>query len=553
MNILLINGSPKGEKSNTLKVSRAFLEGLSSKGNGEVRERHLSKLNIHPCQGCFSCWNKTPGQCIFKDDMPGVLEDMLWADVTIWSFPLYYFGVPGPLKNMIDRQLPMSLPFMEENTQGGSGSHPSRFDMSGKRHVVISTCGFYSAEKNYDGVTAMFDHFLGKGAYETIFCGQGELFRVPELASRTDQYLALAEKAGEEYAAGSIQMETKKGLGELLFPKETFEAMADASWGISRETGEKEDESLIFTRQMAALYNPASYDGKDRVLEICYTDLARTYQIALTKEGSRVVTDGALTATTRIDTPWDVWGKISRGELSGSGALAKGLYSVNGDFSLMIHWDDFFGPSAKENREGECREEKETEDISGGRKTKAPSLTLLLAPWITFWVAVSINPVIGAAIVIAECALLPLVFVTTRWTIYDKITLGVLPLLSLLAMQSGWHICALTAGYLGFGLLWLLSSFTKEPLCAAYVKYSYGGDNALENPIFVDTNRILAAGWGILYILIAAESYFMLRLHMEGLMQGINNGATVLMGIFTGWFQNWYPAYVASGKRKAKH
>jgi len=29
------------------------------------------------------------------------------------------------------------------------------------------------------------------------------------------------------------------------------------------------------------------------------------------------------------------------------------------------------------------------------------------------------------------------------------------------------------AGYLAFGLMWLLSCFTREPLCAAYVKYDY--------------------------------------------------------------------------------
>ena len=33
-------------------------------------------------------------------------------------------------------------------------------------------------------------------------------------------------------------------------------------------------------------------------------------------------------------------------------------------------------------------------------------------------------------------------------------------------------------GYLLFGLMWLVSCFTKEPLCAAYMKYGYGGNNA---------------------------------------------------------------------------
>ena len=58
-------------------------------------------------------------------------------------FPLYYFSVPGILKNVIDRQLPMSLPFMSTKDDGyGSGSHDCRYDMEGKRHVLISTCGF---------------------------------------------------------------------------------------------------------------------------------------------------------------------------------------------------------------------------------------------------------------------------------------------------------------------------------------------------------------------------------------------------------------------------
>jgi len=71
---------------------------------------------------------------------------------------------------------------MTEREDGmGSGSHPSRYDMSGKRYILISTCGFYSAEKNYESVKSMFDYICGKGNYETIFCGQGELFRAPEL------------------------------------------------------------------------------------------------------------------------------------------------------------------------------------------------------------------------------------------------------------------------------------------------------------------------------------------------------------------------------------
>jgi len=233
MRILVINGSPRGEYSNSLKLTRAFLEGM---GENEIKVITVSKLNLLPCKGCFCCWRKTPGKCVIKDDMFQVIEDELWADIIIWSFPLYYYNIPGQLKNLIDRRLPMLLPFMTERKDGiGSGSHPTRYDMSGKRYVLISTCGFYTADKNYDSVISLFDYICGKSNYETIFCGQGELLSAPQLKSRTDEYLEVVKKAGSEYIiSGKISDGIRVRLKELLYPKEVYVQMADASWGIEK-------------------------------------------------------------------------------------------------------------------------------------------------------------------------------------------------------------------------------------------------------------------------------------------------------------------------------
>ena len=153
MRILAINGSPKGKQSNTWRLTSSFIDGITAQeedAHGQaptVDALSVGALDIKPCRGCFSCWSKTPGKCCIHDDMQEIIEKILRADVVIWSFPLYYFGLPGPLKNLIDRQLPMSLPFMSAEAE--NGGHPSRYDMSGKRTVVISTCGFYTAEGNY--------------------------------------------------------------------------------------------------------------------------------------------------------------------------------------------------------------------------------------------------------------------------------------------------------------------------------------------------------------------------------------------------------------------
>lgn len=551
MNVLLINGSPKGKNSNSLKLAYSFIEGLKSEyaNNGKeisIEELHVASMNIDACKGCFTCWKKTPGICCIKDDMQTVIDKQLEADIILWSFPLYYFNVPGILKNLIDRQLPMSLPFMSSREDGyGSGSHDSRYNMEGKRHVLISTCGFYSAKGNYDSVLRMFDHFLGKGNYETVFCGQGELFRVKELSARTEEYLDAVKVAGAEYAAtGMISAKTDAVLRTLLYPKDVFEKMADASWGINRTTGEKEPEDLVFTRQMAALYNKSAYDGKERVLEMHFTDLNHIYQIRLGKEGSEVVADGSLTSTTRIDTPFAVWLAISRGEIGGAEALGKQMYTVSGDFSLMIDWDKFFGSTAAVDK---------TETTSSDTtEQKKPTMAAMLIPWIIFWIAVSINPVPGAVIALTVAAAIPLLMRNHKLVIWDRLSIFAVAILSAAANITGNGDIPTNAGYLIFGLFWLISCLTKEPLCAAYVKYNYGGESARQNPLFMRTNYILAAAWGLLYVLTAAWTFLFRSAGIANAIIIVNNLIPVLMGLFTLWFQKWYPARMARGKTNRK-
>lgn len=549
MKILLINGSPKGKRSNSLKLAYSFIEGFKNGCTNDeeslsIDELHVASMNIAACKGCFACWQKTPGICCIKDDMQTVIEKLIDADLILWSFPLYYFNVPAILKNLIDRQLPMSLPFMSSKQDGyGSGSHDSRYDMEGKRHVLISTCGFYSAVGNYDSVLRMFDHFLGKGNYTTIFCGQGELFRVKELSARTDEYLSTVKCAGSEYAmTGTISEKTDTILHTLLYPRDVFEKMADASWGISKTTGEKEPDDLVFARQMASLYNKDSYDGKERVLEIHFTYLGHTYQIQLSKTGSEVFTDGRLSPTTRIDTPFTVWSAISRGEIGGAEALGKQMYTVSGDFSLMIDWDKFFG-SASVVKKTEKTPQNTIEQ-------KNPSMMTMLIPWITFWIAVSIHPEVGAVITLLVVATVPFIMRNRKFVILDQLSMAAVAILSAAANITGNGVLLTNIGYLVFGLFWLLSCLTKEPLCAAYVKYNYGGESAHRNPLFMKTNYILAAAWGVLYVLTAIWTFLLKKAGLGNVLILVNNLIPVLMGLFTAWFQKWYPARMARGKRK---
>uniref|UniRef100_UPI00359C2244 NAD(P)H-dependent oxidoreductase n=1 Tax=Collinsella bouchesdurhonensis TaxID=1907654 RepID=UPI00359C2244 len=556
MNILAINGSPKGERSNTWRLTDAFLQGIANSEESAceqaptptVKTVNIGALDIKPCLGCFSCWSKTPGTCCLHDDMRAIIETILWADVVIWSFPLYYFGLPGPLKNLIDRQLPMSLPFMSADTK--SGGHPSRYDMSGKRTVVISTCGFYTAKGNYSGVTDLFDRLCGKDGYTALFCGQGELFRVKELAERTDEYLSWVKQAGREFVNGGIREKTRARLDQNLFPRDVFEAMADASWGVS-ESGEKEDPGLVFTRQMAALYRKEAWPGRDIVLDMNYTDIDKTYRIVLGKNGSHVEEKPAkgfdADYTTQINTPLSVWRSIAAGEIAGDEALMKHMYSVEGNFDLMMHWDEYFGAASVGAGSGNADASANEAGTAKNADEPKTNMMLLLIPWIVFWVAASIDSFWGSLLSMAICVLLPVLMCKTKATRYDQISnLGV-GACSIALLAGASPVLVIPASYFLFGLIWSVSCFTSVPLTAHYSKNSYNGDAALRNPIFIRTNRILTAAWGILYLVTPIWTYFIMQTDAASFVGAINSALPALMGVFTAWFQAWYPRHVARG------
>lgn len=567
MNVLVLNGSPKGEHSNTLKLTNAFLDGILQADSADIHMVDINEQNLHECTGCFSCWGKTPGVCIFQDDMAGLLQKILWADVIVLSFPLYCFSLPAGLKNFIDRQLPLDLPFMEPGAEGGS--HPTRYPMEDKRYVLISTCGFYTAEGNYDAVNAQFDRLWGKDCYTTLYCGQGELFRVPELQKSTDEYLRYVKLAGTEFVKGSISEKTREKLNQPLFPREIFEAMADASWGIEPEayassqgaegqipkeapavTPEasavsstvKQGESntihpaLIFTRQMAALYNKSAWKGHDVILEFFYTDVNQTYQLVLGKDGHKVLTDNFLPCTTRIETPLEVWRKIGSGQLDGQQAMMDRLYRVTGDFNLMLHWDEYFGWDA------------EPEPTASSPESKKTNMNLMLLPWITIWVLLSIHGFWGGISGIVLCGILPFGFLKYKPTVFEAISIFSVTTISLLSVLGYPDDLLIPVSYLLFGLMWFVTIFLKVPLSAWYSMNRYGEEKALHNPLFIQTNRILTACWGVLYLLTPLWTYPLLQTPLAPLTGLFNSALPAAMGVFTLWFQRWYPRHYASGR-----
>ena len=113
MKILVLNGSPKRDQSDTMHITRAFLAGMNEAAPQEVHTIHVIDKHIEYCTGCFACM-RNGGTCIHNDEMRGILEEILSSELLIWSFPLYCCGMPAPLKALLDRTLPLSSMAMQK-------------------------------------------------------------------------------------------------------------------------------------------------------------------------------------------------------------------------------------------------------------------------------------------------------------------------------------------------------------------------------------------------------------------------------------------------------
>lgn len=100
--VLVLAGSPrKGGNSDLL--CDELIRGAEEAGN-TAEKVYVQNLKIGACRACYGCRNT--GRCVQADDMAGLLEKMVAADVIVLATPVYFYSMDGQMKTMIDRTLP---------------------------------------------------------------------------------------------------------------------------------------------------------------------------------------------------------------------------------------------------------------------------------------------------------------------------------------------------------------------------------------------------------------------------------------------------------------
>ena len=196
MKILVLNGSPKKDKSDTMHITRAFLDGLNEESENEITLINVIDKHIEYCSGCFSCM-RNGGNCIHSDDMKSILEKILESDLLIFSFPLYCYGMPAPLKALLDRTLPLSSMAMQK--VGDRYEHVGQADYSHLKYVMVCGCGFPNSQHNFEPAIAQFKNCFPNN-HTIITVPESPMFNAPEAEIVTNPRLEHIKEAGKQYA-----------------------------------------------------------------------------------------------------------------------------------------------------------------------------------------------------------------------------------------------------------------------------------------------------------------------------------------------------------------
>jgi multimeric flavodoxin WrbA/putative sterol carrier protein len=350
MKILAIQGSPRPKVSNTEILLQEFLKGARSQ-EAETETIYLKEKEFHPCVGCYTCWAKTPGVCVFKDDMPELLEKVKACDILVYATPLYNYNLTSLLKAFQERLLPLLDPHLIKT--GETYRHPQRYKMN-RKMVLISTCGFPEVA-HFEGLRHVFRHIEKSG--QTPLVGEllvpgGELLKQQGMKENVQGVLRTAYRAGVEVMReGRVLEETEMEIQKPLVSPDELAEMANLWWdshleGITQGKpvqGKIEDMRLLLRGMAAALNSQAAGDLKATIQFEVTGKQTGNWFLSVENEKCTYHEGKVNSSNLTIKTPSEVWLAIANKEMDGQQAFMEGKYTASGDMGLLMRLRGLFG------------------------------------------------------------------------------------------------------------------------------------------------------------------------------------------------------------------
>jgi multimeric flavodoxin WrbA/putative sterol carrier protein len=573
MKALIILGSPRGTKSSSYHVARHFISGLKKTGC-QTEEILVRDLSINPCRGCFTCWTKTPGRCIQRDDMKGILEKIVSAELIVYAFPLYYYNMPGIVKNLLDRQITLVKPELIERN-GGTG-HPPRNPEWRNKVFLISVAGF-PERSHFDALVSTFEKsfksehnkFIGN-----ILIGGAEPLHIEEMQATYSAFYKLVEQAGLEVGKnGKISEKTNQEIIEHTAYSqqavEEFRTMGNQYWKsfeplkssavkLNRQTKELKLNSggiKSFLAGMALQYRPTVMPDFEGSIQFKLDD--SPYFLAI-KADKCVAYEGQISQpTATITTTANTWIDIAAGTLNGQQAVMDGKMKINGELGLVMKMGELFGGNSNQDQD------ENTSPVETGDKSpqdhiqqhrgpiKIPGmlwLNVMFIPWIIKWVWGGLSTSAVPLLTSAGLALVIFIYhiLSNRPTLFEIGSVLYLSCATVLKL-SGINLYTTNMFFfdnLFLSALWLGSLMTTYTLTGEYSRHNLP-TFLWHSPAFIKTNQIICGVWGLYFMLCALFGFITASGAGNELFWRILSYILLApMFIFTAVFQNWYPKKV---------
>lgn len=349
MKILAINSSPRGRgQSMTELMLDHLIEGLRDAG-AEVEVVNLREKTVKNCIGCFTCWTKTPGKCIHKDDMTRELfPKWLASDLVVYATPLYYHMMNSAMSTFRERTLPAAFPFFKQGDDGKT-FHPLRNKVPDV--VWLSVCGF-PEESEFD----VLSDYLNRTRHKDITL-VAEIYRSaagtmtnPFFEDKKRDILGATRQAGRELVESRrISSETMAKIRQPILDSQSFAKMGNLFWKTciaERVTPEEFQEKNMVPRPdslesfMLLLpfgLNSEAAGDKKVILQFKFSGDVEDSCYFTIEKGNIVAKTGTWdNPDLTIETPFDLWIDIMTGKADGQRMFMQQKYKVTGDISLMI-------------------------------------------------------------------------------------------------------------------------------------------------------------------------------------------------------------------------
>ncbi|MCD6078730.1 MAG: FMN-dependent NADH-azoreductase [Ramlibacter sp.] len=212
MNLLVLNASPRRDRSLSRRLGAAFLaEWLDRRPHDGVVQRdvgidHPPLLTEGWIAACFTPdEQQTPAQREILSYSDAAIEELTRADVLVIATPRYNYGMPAALKAWFDQVIRIRRTFHFDPAEKTWPLSPM---LSGKKLVLLSSSGEFAFQPG--GLREQWDHLEPHVRTCAHYLG---------VASRDLHHVAIEfQEFGDERHAASVQeaLQSVKGLAGTL-------------------------------------------------------------------------------------------------------------------------------------------------------------------------------------------------------------------------------------------------------------------------------------------------------------------------------------------------